>query len=127
MIYSSAITPDIVDSTTNGHNNNSHHHHHHHMLRQRSDDGFSSPRQEEDSLELSRENQLMGMGRQSPEGKDNMIVLPREQNMSKSVDQYSADSNNNNGKINVQVTVLFGEWEKEILWLLQRNLQMKFF
>lgn len=83
--------------------------------RRRSDESFRQ--QEEDSLEMSRENQLMvaSMGRQSPEGKDNMIVLPREQMMmmnsnsnSKAMDQYSADSNNN-GKINVQVTVLFGE------------------
>lgn len=110
MIYSSSATPDIVDSATNGgHNNNKSH-----LYRQRSEDGFSSPRPDEmDSLEMSRDNQ-MSLGRQSPEGKDNMIVVPREQNggsKGSTTDQYStaADSNNNNGKINVQVTVLFGE------------------
>ena len=82
-----------------------------HMKRKRSDDGSMSvsPRLEEDSLEMYREREVIG--RQSPEGKDNMmVVMPREQMMtnSKSMDQYPADSNNN-GKINVQVTVLFGE------------------
>lgn len=104
----SSATPDIVDSHTTGGSINQQNGNHNH--RRRSDDGFSSPRpQDEDSLELhGREN--LFMGRQSPEGKDNMIVMPREQQMmtsSKSMDQYSADSNNN-GKINVQVTVLFG-------------------
>lgn len=103
IIYSSA-TPDIVDA----HNlNGSHHHNQRHRIVD--DDGFSSPRPEDDSLEMARENQLM-MGRQSPEGKDNMVVLPREQmSSSKSMDQYSTADGNNNGKINVQVTVLFGE------------------
>lgn len=126
VIYSST-TPDIVDSATASINQNSNGNNNHHLQRRRSDDSFSSPRPEDDSLEMERDSRMVGnsFGRQSPEGKDNMIVLPREQ-MGKStatMDQYSADSNNNNGKINVQVTVLFGELEtleihKRVNWLL---------
>lgn len=99
----SSTTPDIVDSAIN---NN---HHHNLPLRRRSNDSFGSFRTEDDSLEMHRENgrRTSYGGRQSPEGKDNsMAIIPREGKG----DQYSADSNNNNGKINVQVTVLFGEF-----------------
>lgn len=90
-------------------------HHHHQARRRRSSSG------EEEEVDYQRnprpnnysDNQLVVVGRQSPEGNDNMIVVPREQMLvgngkPAGGDQYSADSNNN-GKINVQVTVLFGE------------------
>lgn len=112
IIYSST-TPDIVDSATASINQNSNGNNNNHLHRRRSNDSFSSPRPEDDSLEMERDNRMVGssFGRQSPEGKDNMIVMPREQmgKPTSTMDQYSADSNNNNGKINVQVTVLFGE------------------
>lgn len=101
----SGSTPDIVDSATASINQKNLL-----PLRRRSNDSFGSARAEEDSLEMERDARATSYGRQSPEGKDHLAIVPREGKGN--IDQYSADSNNNNGKINVQVTVLFGEWRR---------------
>lgn len=120
VIYSSSpstTTPDIVDSATASINQNSLNQ----IGKRNSEDRYQNGgRRGSDGHNMDmdwdrdRDRQLASYGRQSPEGKDNlMMVLPasREQLIKSPSDQYSDsnNNNNNNGKINVQVTVLFGE------------------